>query len=595
MKGQHPTVFNELPPRAMSTTNCFFLCQDPQTYYELFGASPYASPEAIYIRDVITRWSAGRIPGITHWLNGWKIAKNVTSPTPTSPNVIQNSSLSSTSSLSSQSAEKSTEESSLTTCITEPTMTTTKTPKRLLEMSLDLLSIVISDNVTAYASLDTNDIVKIHISSSIFQQRRYLDAITRRIPTLTQHFVPPSGTWVPATDAALKDQCAQILSIDANFITGIQQQSYHTFKIIRTTTPTQTETENSLTNTNRNQEETETVLNSTTINKNNEENETGNTLTMNKNTELTDINNNAEKQETTKSTEEPCNSEIIQKKSTEPTNLILSPPTHSPLNYESDEESLRSPTPCSLHSEGSPSLSPTKPTCLPDSPPTLFDNCVTPSYEPNSTIGVTSLTEQPEPAAQTSSDHPSCMQTPSQEYTPAAPKHLTSTSIYRPTPIHKTAGELAKNLLLTGCLPVLPPGRRDWSAVPDECIVISSNLRWPPKNWKSFSSEQKLLAAEYAAMTLEQTTPSFHPVNRNSLLGKYNFLILPSTTLKSDSLFSKMQQYNYINVKSIAEGTAQYSTTDQLSVVRCFTPAPKTDFLEKISHVPLRLQDAPEH
>ncbi|KAH3888302.1 hypothetical protein DPMN_012334 [Dreissena polymorpha] len=97
---------------------------------------------------------------------------------------------------------------------------------------------------------------------------------------------------------------------------------------------------------------------------------------------------------------------------------------------------------------------------------------------------------------------------------------------------------MAENLLLDGTMPLLPLGRRKWTSVPEESVSISPFLKWPPKNWTSFTPDQKAFAAEYAANLLEQAT-GFHPMERTLLL-KYNFLVLPGTILQVSSLETKM-------------------------------------------------------
>ncbi|KAH3799604.1 hypothetical protein DPMN_153215 [Dreissena polymorpha] len=71
-----------------------------------------------------------------------------------------------------------------------------------------------------------------------------------------------------------------------------------------------------------------------------------------------------------------------------------------------------------------------------------------------------------------------------------------SAPIYIPIPKNNDLQQLARNLLSTGNMPVLPPASRVWSLVPEESIHLTPFLFWPPKNWKSFSPEEKGVITE---------------------------------------------------------------------------------------------------
>ncbi|KAH3868128.1 hypothetical protein DPMN_031268 [Dreissena polymorpha] len=125
----------------------------------------------------------------------------------------------------------------------------------------------------------------------------------------------------------------------------------------------------------------------------------------------------------------------------------------------------------------------------------------------------------------------------------------TNQPIYIRTVIQSSV-KMAETLLLDGAMPLLPPGRHQWTSVPEESVSITPFLKWPPKNWKSFTPDQKAFAAEYAANLLEQAT-GFHPMERTLLLLKYNFLVLPGTILQVSSLKTKMLVINYEVVRRI--------------------------------------------
>ena len=86
----------------------------------------------------------------------------------------------------------------------------------------------------------------------------------------------------------------------------------------------------------------------------------------------------------------------------------------------------------------------------------------------------------------------------------------------------------AKTLLQYGCMPLLPPARRNWAE--EEVIVLPSSLpvsRWPPKGWLKLSPDSKLLIWETVATTL-----AIHDgmeLDRGDVLDTFNFLALPGS------------------------------------------------------------------
>ena len=49
VRSQHPTIHDQLPPRVLSTTSCFYFARNPATYKELFGNSSYEQKPGVSI------------------------------------------------------------------------------------------------------------------------------------------------------------------------------------------------------------------------------------------------------------------------------------------------------------------------------------------------------------------------------------------------------------------------------------------------------------------------------------------------------------------------------------------------------------------
>jgi len=141
-------------------------------------------------------------------------------------------------------------------------------------------------------------------------------------------------------------------------------------------------------------------------------------------------------------------------------------------------------------------------------------------------------------------------------------------------------------LLSTGNMPVLPPAPREWTAVPEESVVLNPTLRWPPKGWKSYSPEEKGVVTEYAAGVMEMTN-GVHPILRQFLLYKYSHLSLTGAILPPNEEM-KMLYHNYKTVRDIALGKSKFSTEVQRQFILCLTPKDPTN-MDLFSTIPLRL------
>lgn len=64
---------------------------------------------------------------------------------------------------------------------------------------------------------------------------------------------------------------------------------------------------------------------------------------------------------------------------------------------------------------------------------------------------------------------------------------------YKPNPILNPdeVRQKAKTLLTMGCMPLLPPGRRDLSMMLEESIYLCQNMCWPPMGWHPLTRDQR--------------------------------------------------------------------------------------------------------
>lgn len=102
----------------------------------------------------------------------------------------------------------------------------------------------------------------------------------------------------------------------------------------------------------------------------------------------------------------------------------------------------------------------------------------------------------------------------------------------------------AIKLLAKGIMPLFPQAKREWDGV--QTITILDEpvpLQWPPANWKTFSSEQKLHAWEMAAMYVASRDGLDLAIDRNYLLSRFNFLSLPGSSCQ---FFQRSRQMKLI-------------------------------------------------
>lgn len=139
--------------------------------------------------------------------------------------------------------------------------------------------------------------------------------------------------------------------------------------------------------------------------------------------------------------------------------------------------------------------------------------------------------------------------------------------------------EKAVDLLKTGAMPMVPPGRREWKEGAAFHIHLHGcDFTWPPQDWEKMSSDRRLMAWEHTAFQIEYLRQgSLSPtLSRSFLLDKYNFLALPGSGKvkreNSEKGSAKSRFYLYQVLKEVANSKepseAEKSQIDSLLMIR---------------------------
>ncbi|KAH3727886.1 hypothetical protein DPMN_053832 [Dreissena polymorpha] len=156
-------------------------------------------------------------------------------------------------------------------------------------------------------------------------------------------------------------------------------------------------------------------------------------------------------------------------------------------------------------------------------------------------------------------------------YTIATP--TPTDNLYTPTPSAKLLRFKARSLLVKGNMPLFPSAKRDWVTVEEESVVLLPNLLLPPKNWRRLTLDQRLLAVEFASMSLTQGErhSSLLLPERSFLIHSFHFLVLPGSAGFSLDNKAKARIYTYQSLLSIP--LSKNSST----------------LLDKINNIPVRI------
>ncbi|KAH3778283.1 hypothetical protein DPMN_179738 [Dreissena polymorpha] len=142
-------------------------------------------------------------------------------------------------------------------------------------------------------------------------------------------------------------------------------------------------------------------------------------------------------------------------------------------------------------------------------------------------------------------------------------------------------------------MPLFPSAKRDWATVEEESVVLLPNLLWSSKDWRRLTPDQRLLAVEFASMSItqgEQHSSLFLP-ERSFLIHSFHFLVLPGSAGFPLDNKPKARIYTCQSLVDIANGKDQSPFTHQDDLLKALTPLSKisSTLLDKINHIPVRI------
>ncbi|KAH3703182.1 mucin-2-like [Dreissena polymorpha] len=169
------------------------------------------------------------------------------------------------------------------------------------------------------------------------------------------------------------------------------------------------------------------------------------------------------------------------------------------------------------------------------------------------------------------------------------PSPLSVVEHYVPTLANTLLQTHAKALLVSGAMPLLPPSKRDWSSVPDEAITLVQGLRWPPKAWRNLSPDCRLLALEFAATSILQSTAvSWSITNRCLLVHQFQHLMLPGTASILLDSSGKARHYLSETVREIVSGVSSLPPEVKSQILRTLPDHQDDPLLSIIKDIPVR-------
>ena len=157
----------------------------------------------------------------------------------------------------------------------------------------------------------------------------------------------------------------------------------------------------------------------------------------------------------------------------------------------------------------------------------------------------------------------------------------------------------AEKLLETGGMPLFPPARREWGSVTTPFIVVKDpvEIKWPPYNFKELSGDERLTAWQYLSLVLESKQKKGMITDLGYTLDKYSMFALPGTSVPrggNGNVNMRLANFNVIN--DIANGKCEDVQAKQL--LDSFEAARKarddsTDWIcQLIQTVPLRVRQS---
>ncbi|KAH3856004.1 hypothetical protein DPMN_098584 [Dreissena polymorpha] len=223
-------------------------------------------------------------------------------------------------------------------------------------------------------------------------------------------------------------------------------------------------------------------------------------------------------------------------------------------------------------------------------PPTIRSPITTSSMLPTTTVPFSVRCLLSPIRGSTPVYHPTSPTTEAQsEVARYSPSPLSAVEHYVPTPANTLLQTHATALLVSGAMPLLPPSKRDWSSVPDEAITLVQGLRWPPKGWRNLSPDCRLLALEYAATSILQSTAvSWSITNRWLLVHQFQHLMLPGTAGILLDNSGKARHYLHETVREIASGVSSLPTEVKSTILRTLPEHQDDPLLSFIKDIPVR-------
>jgi len=113
-----------------------------------------------------------------------------------------------------------------------------------------------------------------------------------------------------------------------------------------------------------------------------------------------------------------------------------------------------------------------------------------------------------------------------------------------------------------------PPARRAWDQDQATTITVKDlSIKWSPSGCKKLSPENKVLQAQFAAVSIYQQITNSTNIDRDILIPTYNFLILPKSNFRHSTTPSSLSCHaTYKWLVEIAKGK---DDSNWLAIIEC--------------------------
>jgi len=120
--------------------------------------------------------------------------------------------------------------------------------------------------------------------------------------------------------------------------------------------------------------------------------------------------------------------------------------------------------------------------------------------------------------------------------------------------------------------------------------VKNLSFKWPPSGWKKLSPENKVLQAQFAALSIHQQITNSTNIDRDILMATYNFLILPKSNFRHSTTPSSLSCYaTYKRLVDIANGKDDSKWLAMIECSACLRDTALDKVISQIEPVGLRL------